>query len=115
MALSESKIRSRKPPLTYHHSDSIIMVLQTKTVKRSAKAARLANCLCQLQSQIGPESACHRRRNLFYNVRNAHENVPPPSPGSIQGVRVRLRCVCVYVCVCVCVSACVCVCTHALS
>ena len=79
MPLSESKIRSWKPLLTSHHSDSIIMVLQTKA-QTQYEGSQTGNCLCQFQSQIGPKSACHRQRNLFYNVRDAHENAPPPHP-----------------------------------
>ena len=80
MPLSESKIRSRKPLLTSHHSDSIIMVLQTKTVKRSTKAVRLAIASVSFNRKFNPKVLVPGDVTLFYNVRDGHENVPPPPP-----------------------------------
>ena len=55
MPLSESKVRSRKPLLTSHHSDSIIIVLHSKTVKRNTKAAKLAIASVSFSRKLDPK------------------------------------------------------------
>ena len=81
VCVSVCKIRSRRPQLHSHLSNSFIMILLIKIVKPSSTRSRLPLSVSVVYKSDS-KAFFSGRRSLFSNLRDTRQNVstPPPPP-----------------------------------